>query len=116
VSGASGRDPVTDFDTINQELQLFDPKVAAKPQIVAANKIDALDDPDRLKALEKRVRKAKLPLFRVSAVTGDGVDALLEAVWREIAAVRAADAAAIETAVEDEGVDLLSPARGRQDR
>ena len=45
VSGASGRDPVEDFDTIIEELRLFDPKVAAKPQIVAANKIDALDDP-----------------------------------------------------------------------
>ena len=45
VSGASGRDPVEDFDTIVEELRLFDPKVAAKPQIVAANKIDALDDP-----------------------------------------------------------------------
>ena len=45
VSGASGRDPVQDFDMIRDELRLFDPKVAAKPQIVAANKIDALDDP-----------------------------------------------------------------------
>jgi GTPase len=87
VSGASGRDPVADFETINEELRLFDPAVAAKPQIVAANKIDALDEPDRLKALERRVKKAKLPFFRISGVTGDGVDALLEAVWREIAAV-----------------------------
>jgi GTP-binding protein len=89
VSGASGRDPVADFETIIEELRLFDPAVAAKPQIVAANKMDALDDPDRLKALERRVKKARLPFFRISAVTGQGIDALLEAAWREIAANRA---------------------------
>src|SRR5262249_15196277 len=38
VSGASGRDPVHDFDTVLEELQLYDPKVAAKPQLVAATK------------------------------------------------------------------------------
>jgi GTP-binding protein len=64
--------------------------VAAKPQIVAANKIDALDDPSRLERLEKRVRKEGAPFFRISGVTGQGVDALLEAAWRQIAAVRAA--------------------------
>jgi GTPase len=90
VSGASGRDPAADFETINEELRLFDPAVAAKPQIVAANKIDALDDPERLKALERRVKKARLPFFRISGVTGEGIDALLEAAWREIAAAGAA--------------------------
>lgn len=88
VSGASGRDPVQDFDTIVEELRLFDPTVAAKPQLVAANKIDALDEPGRLEALERHVKKSKLPLFRISAVTGEGVPALLEAAWRQIAAVR----------------------------
>src|SRR5512145_1617039 len=45
VSGASGRDPEEDFETILDELQRFSPAVAAKPQIVAANKMDAVDDP-----------------------------------------------------------------------
>src|SRR4051812_9238290 len=88
VSGSSGRDPVQDFETILQELRLFDERVAAKPHIVAANKIDALDDPERLKALEQHVRKRKLPFFKISGVTGEGLDRLLEAAWREIAAVR----------------------------
>jgi GTP-binding protein len=88
VSGASGRDPVQDFETINEELRLFDPTLVAKPQIVAANKIDALDDPERLAALERHVRKSKLPFYRISGVTGEGVPALLEAVWRQIASVR----------------------------
>jgi GTP-binding protein len=88
VSGASGRDPVQDFETINEELRLFDPTLVAKPQIVAANKIDALDDPERLAALERHVRKSTLPFYRISGVTGEGVPALLEAVWRQIASVR----------------------------
>ena len=64
VSGASGRDPVEDFDTIRDELQLFSPAVAAKPQIVAANKMDAVDDPTRVKALERHVKKRKLPFLQ----------------------------------------------------
>ena len=43
VSGASGRDPVDDLDTVRKELELFQPALAAKPQIVAANKMDAVD-------------------------------------------------------------------------
>jgi GTP-binding protein len=92
VSSASGRDPVDDFDTIVEELRLFDPKVAAKPQIVAANKIDALDDPARLTKLERHLKKLKVPMQRISAVTGAGIDELLEAAWRQMAAVRAVQA------------------------
>jgi GTP-binding protein len=110
VSSASGRDPVDDFTTINEELRLFDPKVAAKPQIVVANKIDALDDPARLAMLEKHVAGAGLPFMRISGVTGDGVDVLLEALWREIVAVRDAEADAVEIA-EDTSIDLLTPGR-----
>ncbi len=114
VSGASGRDPVDDFETITEELRLFDPRVAAKPQIVAANKIDALDDPDRLARLERHVEERGLPLYRISGASGEGVDALLEAAWREIAAVRAAPPPP-PAREEDEAEDLISPARLRRD-
>ena len=63
VSGASGRDPVEDFDTIRRELELYNPELLEKPQLVAANKIDALDDPKRVTALEKRAKKLKLKFF-----------------------------------------------------
>jgi GTPase len=88
VSGASGRDPVQDFDTIVEELRLFDAKVAAKPMIVAASKMDAVEDPSRVDDLERHVRDRGLPFFRISAVAGTGLDALLEAMWRQISAVR----------------------------
>ena len=88
VSGASGRDPVRDFDIIAHELEMFDPKVAAKPMIVAATKMDAVDDASRVDALEQHLRDRGLPLFRISSVAGTGLHELLEAMWREIAAVR----------------------------
>jgi GTP-binding protein len=88
VSGASGRDPVEDLDTVRKELELFRPELASKPQIVAANKIDALDEPERAQALEKRAKTLKLPFFRISAATGAGVPELVEAMWHRLAASR----------------------------
>ena len=111
VSGASGRDPVEDYDTIVEELRLFSPAVAAKPQIVVANKIDAAQDPAAVTTLERHVKKRKMPFFRISAVTGEGVEPLLERVWREIAAVRATAPEPEPAAPVDDGVDLLTPRR-----
>ena len=91
VSSASGRDPVEDFDVITRELELFPGRDAAgerlrdKPLIVAANKIDALDEPDRLERLQAHLRERGIPLYAVSAATGEGLPPLLEAVWRELA-------------------------------
>ncbi len=114
VSSASGRDAVEDFDTIRDELRRFDERVAAKPQIVVATKIDALDEPERLDALRGHVRKKRLPFLTISAVTGEGLDELLETVWRGIVAARetAVDA---EPETADEGIDLITPARVRHD-
>jgi len=99
VSSASGRDPVEDFEVISRELALFAGagdetavSLAEKPRLIAANKIDALDDPDRLARLVKHARKLKVPCFAVSGVTGEGIPALLEAMWRAISA-RAASVA-----------------------
>jgi GTPase len=115
VSSGSGRDPIDDFDTIQEELRLFNPEVAAKPQLVAANKIDALDEPDRLARLEAHVNTLGLPFFRLSGVTGEGIDPLLEAMWREIAAGRAAAMPVLDVEPEDAGPDLLTSARQRRD-
>ena len=90
VSSASGRDAVEDFEVIVKELELFPgrdasgEKLSDKPMLVAANKIDVLDDPDRLERLEAHVRRQNLSLFPVSAVTGEGLPRLLETVWRLI--------------------------------
>jgi GTP-binding protein len=95
VSGASGRDPVDDFTTIRDELARYNPDLLAKPHLVAANKIDAVDDRSRIDAIAARAHALSLPFFTISAVTGEGVQPLLEAAWPHIAAGRAADAAAL---------------------
>ena len=84
VSGASGRDPVEDFETIQRELALFSPGLEAKPQIVAASKMDAVTDPAAADALERHVRSRGLAMLRISAVSGEGIDALEEAVWKHL--------------------------------
>jgi GTPase len=94
VSSMSGRDPVGDFDVITRELELFPgrdssgERLAEKPVIAAANKIDALDDPERLDRLSRHLRTLGIPLYAVSAATGQGLDQLLEAVWRQVEASR----------------------------
>ena len=95
-----GRDPAEDYDIITRELELFPgrdasgERLAEKPIVAAANKIDALDDPERLARLQAHLDALGVPLFTVSAATGKGVDALLEAVWREVAAARERTASA----------------------
>jgi GTP-binding protein len=90
VSGESGRDPIADLDTVRRELELFAPELAAKPQIVAANKVDAAspDADAAIAALEQRARALGLRFFRISGATGAGVPELLEAMWRQLAAAR----------------------------
>ena len=102
ISSESGRDPVEDFETIRRELELYNPEMIAKPQLVAANKIDAVDDPTRVTALEKRAKKLKLKFFEISAVTGQGTKDLIEAAWPIIARGRELDAQAIELELEDD--------------
>src|SRR5436190_4431643 len=91
ISSTEGRDPVEDFKVITRELALFPGRDAAgeqlqdKPVVVAANKIDALDDPARLESLRKHLQAAGVPLYAVSAATGDGLPLLLEAVWKKLA-------------------------------
>ena len=65
-----------------------------KPMLVVANKIDALDESERLARLRTHVESAHLPFHAVSAATGEGVPALLERVWRELAERTAAANAA----------------------
>jgi GTP-binding protein len=81
----TGRDPVADLDTVRRELELFQPTLAAKPQIVTANKMDALDDEERLAALGAHASALGLPLLRISGVTGEGLPALLKAMWEHLA-------------------------------
>jgi len=88
VSGESGRDPVDDLDILRRELELFQPTLAAKPQIVVANKMDAVDDASRVDALKRRAAELALPFLTASAATGAGIPELLEAMWQRLASAR----------------------------
>ena len=84
VSDMSGRDPLHDLEVINGELRSFSAALAAEPQIVAANKIDALQDRSRLKSLENHCAARGVEFFAISAVSGKGIKTLLNAVWNLI--------------------------------
>ena len=87
VSGATGRDPVQDLDTVRKELELFQPTLAAKPQLAVANKIDAVEPGNGevvVDALARRAAELGLSFHKISAVTGAGVPALLEAMWQHL--------------------------------
>ena len=77
VSGITGRDPVQDFNTINNELKEYSEKLAKRKQIVVATKMDSIQDDKLLKELEELAKEKKLELFKISSVTGEGVEELL---------------------------------------
>jgi GTP-binding protein len=80
VSDSSARpDPVADYKVITEELKSFDPALAAKPTILVAAKVDVAN-PDKLKKLAAMAKRRKLPFYKISAVTGEGIDALKYAI------------------------------------
>lgn len=91
VSPYSGRDPVGDFKVIMKELEAFNPDLARRPQIVAANKIDLLGaDKSRLTAVKRLAARRKLPFVAISAVKSEGLSALKGLLAGIIAGHRAA--------------------------
>jgi len=80
-------DPLADFAQINSELALFDPHLAAKPQIVALNKMDLPDVQERWPQIEKALKKEGYSAMAISAATGKDVRALLASAARELAAL-----------------------------
>lgn len=80
VSGSEGRDPVRDFDAINAELSQYNADLEKRPQIVAANKTDILENPENLERLRKHAEKLGYPLFEISAAAHQGVDGLMNKV------------------------------------
>src|SRR5579875_2933082 len=91
VSDASGRpDPVEDFKVIQGELKSFGHGLDGKPLIVVATKADVAN-PDKLKKLQTMAKRRKLPFYVISAVTGEGVDALKYAIGERVKELRKED-------------------------
>src|SRR5436853_7687173 len=87
---STGRDPVEDFLTISRELELYKADLLAKPQLVAASKMDALDEPERLERLRAFCDERGLELFPISALTGLGLKELVNALGKRVGEMRKA--------------------------
>ena len=83
AAGSEGRDPIEDFEIINRELEKFDPELAKRPQIVAANKIDLATD-EQLERLEKYFTENGYEYHTMCAPITEGTDALISAVWNKL--------------------------------
>ena len=77
VSGSEGRDPVADFEAINEELKQYSPELAGRKMIVAANKADIMEDPVLLDRLRAHVESLGLELYTISAAAHQGTRELV---------------------------------------
>lgn len=77
VSGVEGRNPVEDFKIINEELKQYSEKLSNRKQIIVANKIDSMQDETLYKDLEKMAKEKNIEIYKISAVTGEGLKELL---------------------------------------
>ena len=80
VSGIEGRNPVDDFKTINEELKSYSEKLSKRKKIIVANKIDSMQDENLYNDLEKLAKENNIEIFKISAVTGEGISELLKRV------------------------------------
>ena len=77
IAAVEGRDPICDFETINEELRLYNPELAKKPQIVVANKMDLPNAPENLQRCLPYWRERGYEVFAISALTGEGIEPLV---------------------------------------
>jgi GTP-binding protein len=89
VSPYTGRDPLEDYRVIMKELEAFSPEVAARPQVLAANKADTLGaDKSRLVRLRRMAARKKIPFFAISALKREGLKPLVAALARTLERLR----------------------------
>lgn len=88
AAGCEGRDPVDDVRKINEELKAYNPEIAERPQIIAANKTDAIykgdGNEDPIERLKAAFEPEGIKVFPISGVTGEGIPELLYEVSREL--------------------------------
>lgn len=80
AAGTEGRDPIADIYAINKELETYNPGIAERPQVIAANKMDAIYEEDAdevLKGLREEFEPKGIKVFPISAVSGQGLSGLL---------------------------------------
>lgn len=111
-SGSEGRNPVQDFYIINEELKKYSEKLSKRKQIIVANKLDIMQDESAYKELEELAKKEKIEIFKISAVTGEGIKELFNHVSKVLKTLPKEDLIEIEERVvytlndEDKGFDV----------
>jgi GTPase len=87
VSGLAS-DSIKDYQTVTHELEAYSPEVAAKPKIVVATKLDALDGTGQLDAFKAYCQQEGLEFYQISAASGLGIKELLYAVERKLQGIK----------------------------
>ena len=96
VSGVEGRNPVEDFNVINNELKSYSEKLSNRTQIIVASKADLIQDEELYKELVKLANEKNMKIFKISAVTGEGVKELLDYVSETLKTIPKEDLVEIE--------------------
>ena len=79
AAGTEGRDPIDDIYKINAELEAYNPEIAKRPQVIAANKTDLIysEDEDPVEKLKAEFEPKGMKVFAISGVSGKGISELL---------------------------------------
>jgi GTP-binding protein len=91
ASNIDEEDLLAEWKTVNRELELFDPELGEKPQIVVANKIDLPTGKNHAKLLAKKLPKGYQPLHSISAATTEGVRALVQYIGMRLEEIKQQD-------------------------
>lgn len=97
LSSLSGRDAVSDYETVNRELAAYNPQLATRPQFVVGTKIDALQEQDRLEKLREQAEKDGRSFFAISSATGEGVKSLINEVAAKLREIRESERDRLDT-------------------
>ena len=87
AAGIDGRDPLDDYHKINEELRLYQPELAKRPQLVALNKVDLPEAQANLARLRAAIALPSAMIFEISGATHAGVDSLIQAAAAQLAAM-----------------------------
>lgn len=101
ISGMEGRDPVEDYEKINEELKNYSEKLYSKQQIVIANKMDVLYDDENFDKLKAHLDKKGIPLYPVSVILGEG---LKEVIYKTYGMLESIEREPLEEEIEVEEV------------
>lgn len=98
ASGREGRDPVGDLATLESELERYSPELSTRPRLIAANMMDLPDAQQNLPAIQAYGERRGVPVYPISAATGQGTRELIYAAWKFVVEAREAAREASEQA------------------